>query len=407
MYRIVTGDTFEAISRKVYGTEAGVDLLQSANPGVSEPLSAGTSLVTPVDPAAPARFQQDGPANSPDEVAIKIAGERFRFWESVTIERQADGLATVDFTAPFEADNQKFRQIFRPLSYQTVEITVGGEPFFSGVMLSPLPDLKPDRRTVSVSCYSLPGVLQDCTAAASSYPIEFDGYNFQQIAQALIRPFGLSVEFAADPGPAFERVALEPDQKVWGFLVKLAQQRNLILSDTPSGALRVGQSGETGHPVAILRQGEAPLGEVAPNFRPQQYYSHVTGLQPAMTGVDGSQFTVKNGLLPDAVRPFTFKGDDTTPGDIKAAVEAKAGRMVAGSASYSVPVAAWRDPTGRLWTPNTTIKLLAPGAMIYTPYEFLIRKVTLNATADRRDAVLGLVLPGVFSGVLPESLPWD
>ena len=40
-YTVVTGDTFELISRKRYGVETNADLIKSANPDAVEPLTPG------------------------------------------------------------------------------------------------------------------------------------------------------------------------------------------------------------------------------------------------------------------------------------------------------------------------------------------------------------------------------
>ena len=83
------------------------------------------------------------------------------------------------------------------------------------------------------------------------------------------------------------------------------------------------------------------------------------------------------------------------------------GRMFANAASYDIEVSTWRDSENRLWRPNTTIKLLAPGAMIYNNYEFIIRKVKFVRTTTKFVATLNLISPGTLSGKIPESLPWD
>ena len=97
MYKVVAGDTFEKVARKVYGSEASVDLLQTANPGVSDSLIAGTTLVVPVDPTALIGTRQEGPAANPDEIALKINGERFRFWETIDLHSSSPGKSFNDF----------------------------------------------------------------------------------------------------------------------------------------------------------------------------------------------------------------------------------------------------------------------------------------------------------------------
>ena len=176
--------------------------------------------------------------------------------------------------------------------------------------------------------------------------------------------FGLDVQFDADQGAVFELVAADVDERVLRFLAKLAKQRNLIISSTPTGQLLCQQSVSAGSPVAVLAEGGSPVLSVTPLFNPQSYYSHITGIDPVIVGLEGSQFTVLNERLQAVVRPITFKTPDVSGGGVKASVDAKAGRMFGAMASYSVALSTWRDPAGNLWAPNTTLKLQAPGAMI-------------------------------------------
>ena len=406
-YNVVAGDTFEIIARKKYGTEVEADRIARGNPGVMEPLTAGISISIPTLPSAPKDNPSTAPANVENEVAILIDGTRFRFWNSVQITSSLDSIDTVEFSTPFEPEIPNFRENFRPFTFKEVEITVGGTTLFTGTMLTPVPVVQNDGIVANVPVYSLPGVLNDCTPPASSYPLEFNGQGLQEIATTLAAPFGISVEFQADQGAIFERVALEPGKRVLSFLADLAKQRNLIIASTPEGTLVFWQSVETGSPVATLQQGSSPLLSVTPFFSPQEYYSHITGLEPVIVGTEGSQFTVKNPRLQGVTRPMTFSPQDTEGGDVKAAVEAKASRMFGNMAAYSVRLSTWRDPQGELWKKNTTIKLLAPSAMIYSEYEFVIRSVQLERDGTIETATLDLSIPGSFSGEIPDLLPWD
>lgn len=407
MYSVVDGDTFELISRKVYGTELEAGRIQSANPGTVEPLTVGISLIIPVLPVAPKNIQQQTEAADPNEIALLIDGERFRFWSNIRLRRSIDAMDTVEFSAPFDADAPNFRETFRPMSFKSMDVTVGGSPAFTGTMVLPLPVVGNNEITIAVSGYSLPGVLNDCMPPASAFPLEFNNQGLQEIAATLIAPFGLNVVFDADQGAIFERVALKPTTKILSFLIELAKQRNLIISSTERGDLLFQQSVSVGNPVARLRQGESPLLSVTPRFSPQDYHSHITGLESVEIGLTGSQFTVKNERLEGVIRPLIFTVPDAVKADVKAAVQAKMGRMFGNLAAYTVTVSTWRDPKGELWKPNTTIKLIAPDAMIYNEYEFVIRSINFERESDTEIATLDLIIPGSFSGELPEVLPWD
>ena len=403
-YVVATGDTFDTISRKILGGEGGAGVIASANPGVLEPLAPGTYIVVPT-PRNSTRVEQT-PSTAKDEVAIIIGGQRFRFWSSVRITTGVDAIDEVNLQAPFDADAPGFKESFRPFSYQGMSVTVGGEALFTGTVVTIDPSVA-STKTISASGYALPGVLNDCTPPASAYPLEFNNIGLKDIAERLAAPFGVPVTFEADQGAIFERVACEPGKRILAFLSELAQQRNLVISSSAQGELLFRQSAPTGAPVAVLNQGSAPLLSCIPLFSPQEYYSHITGLEPVVVGLGGSQYTVANPLLRGVLRPLTFTSPDAQDAGIKAAVEAKAGRMFGNMASYTVEVATWRDPQGKMWAPNTTLMLTAPDAMIYAAYEFIIRSVTFHRDSASATAILDLVMPGSFSGKIPEVLPWD
>tara|TARA_R100000541_G_scaffold18689_2_gene28561 strand:+ start:12136 stop:13368 length:1233 start_codon:yes stop_codon:yes gene_type:complete len=406
-YAIQPGDTFDIVARKQYGDDQKADLIRQSNPGATEPLVAGQTLVVPNDPAAAARPAGNTAASSPNEVAISIKGERFRFWVDVTITQAIDTVSTVEFTAPFTPDDPAFREKFRPFAYNDVDIDIGNGQLFTGTMLPPTPSTGPTARTVAVACYGRPGVLGDCTAPASAYPIEWNEATLATIAEKCAAFFGLGVQFDADTGAAFQRVSLAAGRKVLTFLSDLAAQRGLVMSDTPGGKLLFRKAVETGTPVANFTEGSSPLLGVQPMFSGRDYFSHVTGISPTIIGLAGTQFTVTNARLADAVRPYTFDSQDMLDADVQTSVDSKMGRMFAAAVSYEVSVSTWRDPQGELWAPNTLVTLLAEGAMVYSRSTFLIRSVTLSKTPKSETAVLNLILPGSLAGKVPTVLPWD
>lgn len=404
-YIVLDGDTYDTVARKVYGDDQQSGRIRRANPGAADPIIAGTSLVIPDD--APTSDAGNRTASSPNEVALRVSGKRFRFWSSVTITLAVDAVPTVDFTAPFEPDDIDFRDTFRPFSYQAVDIDVGGDRLFTGTLVGVDPSTIPESRTVGASCYALPGVMGDCTAPASAYPLEWDQANLRVIAEKVAEYFGISVVFEADAGTTFERVSLAPGEDILQWLAGLSAQRGLVISATAEGALLFLKGATDSTPVADITEGKSPVESVSPAFSPQKYFSSITGITPMLVGLPGPQYTEKNKHLPGAIRPHTFISDNTLGSDLAESVRSKMGRMFANVVGYDVPVSTWRDPSGALWAPNTLITLDAPGAMIYGRSTFLIRSVILQKTSGSETATLNLILPSAFAGVVPERLPWD
>lgn len=406
-YTVRAGDTLGTISRIHYGTDQQETLIVQANPGVNV-LTVGLEIIIPDLAAAPRNAVQNLQANSDDELALLINDQRFRFWENIAITLALDSTSTFSFQALFEPDNRQFVRLFRPLTYQDAQVYIGGKRLFSGNLLPTTP-LLTDRNSVSVSGYSRAGLLNDCSAPASQLPLEFSGgQTLKQIADTLLSPFGLRAVFNQAEGPAFEQsISLSPSDKVLEFLKHLAQQRGLLLTDNASGDVVFDTEAQATQPVAIFDEGAAPLNSLSVIINAQQYYSDITGIQSSSIGVDGTQYTVKNPLLRGVLRPMTFSVGDVSSGELKKAVEAKMGRMFGEAVLYTLSVPSWRDDHGALWKPNTFIRLNSPRLQIANPFDFLIRRVTFNATPDSKTADFELVLPGSFNGTLPKSLPWD
>jgi prophage tail gpP-like protein len=343
-----------------------------------------------------------------ERVEIQIDRQTYSAWEQVEIQRHLDNFAHVTFTAPFEPHRREFRDTFRPFTYKPLDLRVSQERLFTGTLLGVGPQVAPDSKTVEASGYSLPGVLDDANEPATAFPLEFRGLTLRQIAQRICDPLGIGVVVDGDDGAAFRKIAIKPDQKPKSFLVDLAQERGMVLSDTPGGSLLILRSAPTGRPVARFREGQSPAVAVTATFNPQDYYSEITGIAQTRPGRRGSTYTERNDKLPGVVRPLTFMPRDVKAPDLPAAVRAKVARMFANVAAYVVNgLPTWRDPNGDLWRPNTTVTVEAPGAMVYRETEFLVRDVILRQDSGETSASLGLVLPGAFSGEAPPRLPWE
>lgn len=404
MYRSVTGDTWDLIARKTTGDDNDAGRIQGANPGVLEPIQAGTVINIPprLDSAATASQSVD-----PDEVVIAIDGQVFRYWTAVVLTRSVDAISKLSFTIPFDPDNHEARDLFRTGQFRSVAVSVGGELYFTGRMVPEPPIAGPNGSTRVINAYSLPGVLEQCSIPESVYPLEFKRLTLFEISQKILDPFWLDIVAPTDTGPAFGKVKASPSAKVLAFLTTLAQQRGFVISDNAAGNLVIHRSAAAGGPVASLEEGRPPVGVVSPRVNQDAFYSHITGIKPAKTGSRAVKYTQANDRLRGLLRPFTFTASDTEAAEIEDAVSAKMGRMYANAVGYQLPLPTWRTPSGELWTENTTLKLRSPSAEIYNPYEFLIRTVSLRQDSTSKTVNLGLMIPGGFAGEIPEALPWD
>lgn len=373
----------------------------------------------------------------PPVVGLVISGEKFKHFPEIDIALALDAFSTARFTAPFEADRKEFRRLFKPFGYNSINVLVDEKVILTGTMMHVEPRIEAASKSVEVSCYSLPGVLCNCCPPGTAYPLEFADQTLLPIAQTIVSKFGLKARFddsvsddetdhafkaakvkrgprggRGKRGNKFARVALEPGDNAHEFLVKLAQQIGLVMTDDAVGNLVFRDSdANLGNPVAEFTQGEQPLVSITPNFNPEEYFSEVSAFTPTKVKKKGDKHTEYNPFTrgKNIVRPYCFKLDNLlTAADAPAACWSKLGRMLGNCCSWTIAnIGTWRDPQFDLWKPGTTINATAPDAMIYKKTELLVRDVALHQDAGGYTASLKVVLPGAFSGALPIDLPWD
>ncbi|MCK5612868.1 hypothetical protein KAR91_63935 [Candidatus Pacearchaeota archaeon] len=342
-------------------------------------------------------------SDNKEEVSVIIDGEQFKYWTGTSINLSMDSIDTFGLDAPFQPDVDIFRNIFVPVSYKQCSVYIGGEPVINGTMLPVNPDIGKNN-VLSIGGYSLPGVLNDCPFPFDAYPIEYNNQTLEDIANTAASFFGLSVQFDAEPGAIFERVAATPETKILAFLTELAKQRGLIISNTLEGALLF-QKSVSGSSTAALRQADLPGMRVALNSNAQSFYSSITGLSSTKSWKKPESFTVEIPFV-DVLRPFVFTIQDAQGVDIQTTVKNKASRMFGEAFAISVTAQGWRSAEGNLWQPNTIVTLQSDGAMIYNETAFLIRSIGLRRDNNGDTSRLELVFPETFNGEIPESLPW-
>lgn len=343
-----------------------------------------------------------------NEVAVLIDGNRFRFWNTVAITRMIDSIHTVSIGAPFEQNDTYFRNTFQPFSFKPLNVTINDDPFFTGTMITDVPQMDPRKTTDNIGAYALPGVLQDCTVPGANLPLEFNGLNLHDIATTLAGYFDIEIDAQVSAGDVFKKIDMDPASKILPFLTPLAQQRGQIMTSNEIGDLVFWEANESGNSVAKLVQGESPLIGISPTFKHDQYYSEITGLKDVRVRSKGSSsFTLENPIYDGPTRPYIYRVTDIEDPDLETAVTNKMSRMFANTVTYTAKVATWRDPQGNIWAPNTFVTVEAPGAKIYSAYNFLVRGVTLRKTSKTETADLHLVLPGSFGEADPGAMPWD
>lgn len=401
IYVTKKGDTYKDLARLFYGDDKKASYIKYANPELGDDIPEGAGITIP---NLNFLFVPENYKDSTD-VYLKVDNGTITTWQSITVTMNVSSFDSLVFEIPM---TDEAKSIFKPFTFNSVQVYVGSALIFNGTVISVAPSLTQSGRTLSVACYPVCGVLNDCMLPVNAFPLEFVNKSITDIVTEVCDYFGIKVKNLSGNGAYFDLVSLKPDQKVLDFLIELANQRSLILTNDENGDLILYKLNPSSEPVANLSEGYAPLESVSCSFNHQNYYSHISGIEPPDLGFQGSVYTLKNKRLKGVLRPYTYELKNSGKGqNNKLDVNAKMGRMFANSLEYNVTVSSWRDASGNIWRKGSLITLLAPSVFVDSVFDFVIRDVSLSKTTDYKEsAALTLVLKEAYNGKVPDKLPF-
>lgn len=422
-HKVIAGDTLNKIAVRYYGDAAKWTDIVKSNPQLagrksvydgSPVIYPGDVLIIPDDSVQAATKTAVKETvvlddNAPRDLGLKGLGKFITGFTGFTLVRSVFGNDGFSFSSTWNENSEQTRNAFRPFSYPTFDVYFDDDLVFTGKALPPTPSVQPASQTINVQGYPLCGVLVDSCLPPSLFPAEYSGLDLKQIAETVCEPFGIGVVVQGSVGAAFEKVEVGLEDKVWDFLSKLAEQRNMFLTNTVDGNLLI-YSPKVEAVSATFKQGEVPFISCAPEFDGQSMYSHITGYTKTTNTADSQKYTYENKLLINkgVLRCYSKQIDDADDGTLEESVKAMAGKMFAKCVKYKLTVSGHRDKTGRLYRENMAVSVKAPGAEIYRETKLLADEVTL--TRDDRggeQTTFTLVLPESRTGALPEVFPWE
>jgi prophage tail gpP-like protein len=420
-HKVEPGDTLGAISVKYLGGFSKWKKIVTANPQLSgrraaadgSPLIyAGDILAIPDEdksaiPPAPQTKAVELSAAERD-ISIVIDGYKFLGFTGYELNLSYDSFDSFSFTAPFDVASKAIAGVILPFAFKNCEVYYNGVLKLKGTLLTPDPELTGDAKEITLQGYPLCGILNDCTVPLAQYPAEYSGLDIKQIAGPVCDAYGIKVLFDGETGGPFTKVSIEPTEKVLDFLVKLSKQRSLLFTNNESGKLLFFTPKEE-KAFATFEEGLLPLISIKPKFNAQAFYSHIIGFSKTDADHDAGQYIYENKYLTKKgiTRCQTIIADDAEEGDLEAVVKAYAGRMFADCVSYELECEGHVNAGGGVFHKGMTVCVKAPGAMIRRETNFKARNIKLKRTKEGKTTSMTLVLPGSYTGRIPEVLPWE
>ena len=172
---------------------------------------------------------------------ILINGQRVTFFNAINITLNLDSIAsTFSFQCRFNPENDLHKELFKPLQYHKVEIfSSESKLMLTGTILNHSFSSDKDVNLVSISGYSICGILEDVTIPLSAYPLESLNRSLKDIATRLCGLFGVGLiidsSVASLANQVFETTAASATDTIKGYISKLTSQKNIVLSHNEKG----------------------------------------------------------------------------------------------------------------------------------------------------------------------------
>lgn len=295
-----------------------------------------------------------------EDITLTVDGKIYGGWKSASISRgieQVAGTFTLGVTERWPGQPER-RELH---AGQECTVRIGSEIVITGLIDEIERGVKKGGVEISVTGRDRTGQLVDCSAPMK--PSEWSGPSLGTLARALASPFGVSVSVAVDAGRPFEIFALQPGETAFAALSRACRQRAVLAIADGKGGLVITRGG-TAHGGGVLEEGVTRFeGRWRDSWR--ERYSNYTvmgqggGWSDAADNAEGRAAAADTEIT--VYRPLVLiaedQGDGVTMAE-RAAWEARTRKAKGRGGSVTAP--GWRNSAGKLWQPNTLVRVIAP-----------------------------------------------
>jgi len=338
---------------------------------------------------------------------LKIGNKNVDYFNEFSFTLKYDSVAsTFGFNFYFNPENAEHKALFKPGSYQVVTLEHNGELLLTGRILSHQFPREATKQLASLAGYSLPGVLEDCDIPTSLYPLQSDGLTIRQIAEKLLKPFGLKMVVDPSVSRQMDQVLVTSiagaNQKIKGYLAEIASQKNIVISHTEKGEVLFSSSKTNQKPIIAYQDG-SPVTTIVLSMDGQAMSSQITVLKQAdVDGGNAGEATINNPYAANVFRPrIKIQSSGTDIDSSLAARNALSDELR--NVRLTITTDRW-VVDGKILKPNNLVSVLSPENYIYKKTNFFIESISFTGNNVQTIAVLNCVLPEVHNGATPKNI---
>lgn len=413
IYTVIKGDRLRAIARRAYGYDRSSDIIEANNELLkARPISLeGLPTIYPADqlflPAIKKQFSEKVPAQTDDEITIRIDGKTFTGWTASNISRNINTVADAfTFSFPYDPFNTDQREKTKPFSYLDTDLFIGGELYISGQSLKWSPAIRKDSTEKTVDVRTKAGHTIECMAQKQA--VEYKNETLAYIATDIMKPYGdnLKPQFFNGDSDEFTKVRKEVTDTDFDFLSGLAIQKGFMITSSDTGQMAFIRANTNGLPVFRFIEGVTAMEHVSATYDGQKRHSEYMAITDSAGGSAPSAM-LRDSSIP-IYRPFAFNADDLEIGNLETALQWRKSKSLADSVTISITVTGWRNENNQLWRENMIGTCKIPSVDIFTETAYIISGVNLTKDKGKGNiSVLTMVLPQAYTLEFPSSFPWE
>lgn len=314
------------------------------------------------------------------------------------------------------------RQLFRPMSYQDVEIIDQyGSTLITGTVTNTSFNTNSNGTTVTIVGYSKTGILMDCTSSVVE-PSQYDNLSLQELAEKICEPFGIKVvvdQAAASKASEPSDTAgvdlfdyTEPEiETIDKLLRRRASELGLIISHNNKGNLVITQRTTEGSTIATYRD-DVPLIGITVSSRGNDIHHKIS-----VIGEPDLLYFTEEAAQEDIINPIanelrTITKTQRTQSSQQKTKPESIGKSHRGeqmrniTASISSDRWYWWNGDAIFETirPNKLIDIISPSTYLAERTKFLVESVSLSFDSRSNTANLKCVLPEVYNNEEPKYI---
>ena len=413
LYTIQPGDTLTKI-----GTRAGVPWkdIWAANPSIVT-LSGNPDLIYPNQtifipgPAPSATDLNPAAGASPDSYKFILDGYSMPV-STFRLQRSLDSIfdswtAEVAWTPGDDPDLDKRTAAF---AFPTALLYIGRTLCATGRLYDVTPRVSEGGRSKTLECFTATVDLVD-SKFSPDYSMEWQGATLGQIASDVLNKLGFAHHYNYDPKAPYEYAIMEKLQSPAAFLIKLAGDRAVLVTNDEQGAVVLMQPDVNASPVGTIEEPEilqaakaqGALEWSAKFAGRERFHNYIVIGQGGDATDTVSKSADKN--VP-SIRTMTFESDYldivNTVGD---SANWRRSLQIAKAMTIPLPVASWYAPNGQPWKPGMMLTVKSHTLGVPGGYKFVVRKTEHVLDERGMTCTLSICPPNALTGD-PVDEPW-